>query len=203
MVDCRREISYNDAIGYDRGSDFMSIRLATVQDIPRILEIYGPYVENTVCSFEYVVPNVEAFTKRFLKITAQFPWLVWEENGTVLGYAYGSRPFERAAYQWSAEASIYICPEAQGKGIGKKLYAALEKLLQIQGYRKVFAIITTANEASVAFHRAVGYRYIATMPDCGYKFGKWYGTVWMDKELNTWTVPPGEPIPIHQIPELL
>ena len=170
-----------------------------MQDVPRILEIYAPYVENTAISFEYIVPSLADFTQRFLDITVQFPWLVWEENGRVLGYAYGSQPFERAAYQWNAEASIYLCPEAQGKGIGKKLYAALEAILQKQGYKKVYAIITTANEASVAFHRAVGYRHTATFPDCGYKFGKWYGTIWMEKILNTWDTPPREPISIQQL----
>lgn len=179
----------------------MSVRLATVQDVPRILEIYGPYVQTTAISFEYEVPNIEEFTRRFLKVTAQFPWLVWEEEGSILGYAYGSLPFERAAYQWSAEASIYLCPEACGKGIGRKLYAALEEYLQKQGYRKVYAIITTTNEDSVAFHRAVGYRHVATMPDCGYKFGKWHGTVWMEKDLNTWDAPPCAPIPVHQVTE--
>ena len=177
----------------------MSVRLANIQDVPRILEIYAPYVENTAISFEYAVPTLEEFTDRFLKITAQFPWLVWEENGVVLGYAYGSLPFERAAYQWNASASIYLCPEAWGKGIGKELYAALEQLLQRQGYRKVYAVITTANEASVAFHRAVGYRHTASMPNCGYKFGKWYGTVWMEKDLDTWDIPPREPVSIQQI----
>ena len=177
----------------------MSIRQATVQDVPRILEIYAPYVENTAISFEYDVPGPEEFTRRFLDITAEFPWLVWEEQGVILGYAYGSRPFERAAYQWCAEASIYLCPEACGKGIGRKLYADLEKLLQKQGYRKVYAIITTANDASVAFHKAVGYRHTALMPDCGYKFGKWYGTVWMEKDLNTWDNPFQEPISIHHL----
>jgi len=177
----------------------MSVRLATVQDVPRILEIYSPYVENTAISFEYSPPGLAEFTQRFLGITAHFPWLVWEENGLILGYAYGSRPFERAAYQWSAEASIYLCHEACGRGIGKKLYKALERLLQMQGYRKVYAIITTANEASIAFHRAVGYHHTATMPNCGYKFGTWYGTVWMEKELNIWEAPPGEPVSIQQI----
>ena len=171
----------------------MSIRQATVQDVPRILEIYGPYVENTAISFEYTVPTLEAFTQRFLGITARFPWLVWEENGEILGYAYGSLPFERAAYQWCAEASVYLCPQACGKGIGKQLYAALERLLQAQGYRKVYAIITTANENSIAFHRAVGYRHTATMPACGFKFGQWHGTVWMEKDLNTWDAPPCPP----------
>ena len=177
----------------------MSIRLATIHDIPRILEIYGPYVENTAISSEYTVPTLEEFTQRFLKITTQFPWLVWEENGVVLGYAYGSRPFERAAYQWSASASIYLCPEACGKGMGKKLYAALEDLLRRQGYRKVYAIVTTVNEASAAFHRSVGFRQTGIMPDCGYKFGKWYGTIWMEKDLNCWDTPPHEPISIQSI----
>lgn len=177
----------------------MSVRPAELQDLPRILEIYGPYVENTAISFEYTVPTLEEFTQRFLQITDWFPWLVWEENGIVLGYAYGSLPFERAAYQWSAEVSIYLCPEAWGKGVGKKLYAALEELLQKQGYRKVYAIITTANAPSVAFHQAVGYHHTATMPDCGYKFGAWHGTIWMEKELNTWDTPPRQPISVHQV----
>lgn len=177
----------------------MSIRQATVQDVPHILEIYAPYVENTAISFEYIVPSLADFTQRFLGITSHFPWLVWEENGKILGYAYGSQPFERAAYQWNAEASIYLCPEAQGKGIGKKLYAALEVILQKQGYKKVYAIITTANKASVSFHQAVGYRHIAAFPDCGYKFGKWHGTIWMEKSLNTWDTPPREPISIQQL----
>ena len=177
----------------------MSIRQATTADVPQILAIYAPYVENTAISFEYTVPTLVEFTQRFENITAQFPWLVWEENGNILGYAYGSLPFERAAYQWCAEASIYLRPEAQGRGIGRKLYAALEEILKNQGYRKVYAIITTANEPSIAFHQAVGYRHTATMPDCGYKFGKWYGTVWMEKDLNTWDSPPHEPITIHQL----
>ena len=177
----------------------MSVRFATVQDLPRILEIYGPYVENTACSFEYTVPTLEEFTQRFLHITAQFPWLVWEEDGVILGYAYGSRPFARTAYQWNAEASVYLCPQAYRRGIGKKLYAALEQLLQKQGYRKLYAVITTANEDSIAFHRAVGYRYITTMPDCGFKLGKWYGTVWMEKDLNTWDIPPGAPVSVHAL----
>ena len=177
----------------------MAIRMATLQDVPRILEIYGPYVEKTTVSFEYTVPALDEFTQRFLKTTAFFPWLVWEEDGEVLGYAYGSRPFERAAYQWSASASIYLRPESCGKGIGKKLYAALEELLKKQGYRKVYAVITSENEASVAFHRAAGYRQIAAMPDIGYKFGKWYGTVWMEKDLNTWDTPPREPVSVHEV----
>ena len=161
------------------------IRFATEADIPAILDIYGPYVLNTCYSFEYEVPTLEAFTLRFREITKQFPWLVWEENGKVLGYAYGSYPFSRAAYQWSAESSIYLAPEAQGKGIGRQLYAALEEVMKAQGYRKTYAIITTANEASLAFHKAVGFQFVATMPQCGYKFGQLHGITWLEKTLNS------------------
>ena len=103
----------------------MSIRIATKTDLPRILQIYGPYVENTTYSFEYTVPSLEAFSRRFDEITAQFPWLVWEEDGVVAGYAYGSAPFHRAAYSWCAEVSIYLAPEFQGTGIGRKSFVIL------------------------------------------------------------------------------
>ena len=109
------------------------IRFARPSDIPAILDIYGPYVLNTAISFEYTVPGLEEFTQRFREITRQFPWLVWEEDGEILGYAYGSLPFGRAAYRWCAASSIYLAPNAQGRGIGRKLYTALETLLRKQG----------------------------------------------------------------------
>ena len=177
----------------------MPIRSATLADIPRILEIYAPYVERTAVSFEYVVPTLAEFTERFLSITAQFPWLVWEQDGTVLGYAYASRPFERAAYQWSASTSVYLCPEACGNGIGRQLYTVLEDMLQRQGYRKVYAIVTTGNDGSVAFHRAIGYRHVATLPDCAYKDGAWYGIVWMEKDLNERDIPPTPPLSVREV----
>ncbi len=180
----------------------MFVRMATQGDIPEILAIYRPYVLETAVSFEYTVPTLEEFTARFLKITACFPWLVWEENGKILGYAYGSLPFERAAYQWCAQASIYLHPQAQGRGIGKKLYGVLWALLALQGYRKVYAIVTTDNDRSVAFHKAMGYRQVAFMPDCGYKFGNWYGTVWLEKPLLSSEKPEKPPLAMGSIVDI-
>ena len=177
------------------------IRLATVADVPQILKIYGPYVENTAISFEYEVPSLDSFTRRFLSYTEQFPWLVWEEEGAVLGYAYGSAPFERAAYSWCAEASIYLAPQAQGRGIGKALYAALEQILTLQGYEKVYSLITTANEPSIRFHEAAGYQYMCEMPRCGFKMGAWHGVVWMEKILNFTEKPGIFPISAHSVVE--
>ena len=116
------------------------IRMATKADIPAILGIYGPYILNTTYTFEYTVPTEAEFTARFDAITAQFPWLVWEEKGRVLGYAYGSAPFERAAYGWCSEISVYLSPEAQGKGFGKRLCAAVEEILWRQGYQVIFSL---------------------------------------------------------------
>lgn len=160
------------------------IRLAKESDIPAILEIYGPYVLETAYSFEYSVPTREEFTARFRHHTHYCPWLVWEEDGKVLGYAYGAPAFERAAYRWCGEVSVYLAPQARGRGIGKGLYAALEKLMRHQGYRMLYAIVTSENTGSIAFHEALGYRVRAVFPDCGYKFGRWVGTVWLEKRLE-------------------
>lgn len=175
------------------------IRLAKEADIPAILEIYSPYVLNTAVSFEYSIPTLEEFTDRFRSITAQFPWLVWEEKGTVLGYAYGSLPFGRAAYHWVAASSIYLAPQAQGQGIGRKLYSVLEALLTAQGYRKTYAIITSDNPGSLCFHEKLGFRFLARFSDCGIKFSKLYSVVWMEKDLNAGEIPHIFPKSIHQI----
>ena len=160
------------------------LRIAAETEVQAMLDIYAPYIMTTTYSFEYEVPTEAEFLERFRKITEQFPWLVWEENGEVLGYAYGSAPFERAAYSWCAEASIYLKPEARGRGIGRQFYGELEEILAAQGYRVVYAIITAENEASVAFHRKMGYQNEKIFPDCGFKFGRWLGVVWMEKRLN-------------------
>ena len=175
------------------------IRMGTEADIPKILDIYGPYILNTAISFEYTVPTLEEFTQRFRDITVQFPWLVWEEEGNILGYAYGSLPFGRAAYRWVAAASIYLAPEAQGRGIGTKLYAALEKVLKEQGYRKLYAIITSDNPGSVAFHERLGFRPLGMFPDCGVKFSKLYSVIWMEKDLIFDNIPKDFPKSVDEL----
>lgn len=177
----------------------MSIRVATSRDVPAILEIYGPYVSQTAISFEYDVPTEAVFLERFQKITRQFPWLVWEENGKILGYAYADAPFERAAFRWCAEPSIYLAPEARRRGIGKALYEALEKALFKQGYCLLYALITTVNNDSVAFHEAMGYRQLAQFPACGFKHQAWHGIIWMEKRLQDLKDPGQKPAPFETL----
>ena len=160
------------------------IRFAAEADLSAMLDIYRPYVENTTYSFECEVPSMADFTRRFRDHVAQFPWLVWEEEGTVLGYAYAGAPWERAAYRWCAEVSIYLHPAVHGRGIGRQLYARLEQILTKQGYRVCYALITTENQGSVAFHQHLGYVYHSTFENCGFKHGRWLGVIWLEKRLN-------------------
>ena len=165
------------------------IRIALEGDVPEILSIYAPYVLNTTCTFEYDVPAEEAFLERFRTITARFPWIVWEEDGRILGYAYGSAPFERKAYSWSCESSVYLRPEAKGRGIGSALYTALEQILAYQGYIVNYAIVTSENLPSMAFHKKLGYRDAGRFTGCAFKFGKRLGITWMEKEIKKTEIP--------------
>lgn len=167
----------------------MAIRAAKISDIPAMLSIYEPFVRNTAVSFEYTLPTQEEFLRRFQEHVALCPWVVWEEDGKVLGYAYAGKAFERAAYSWNAEISCYLAECARGQGIGRKLYAHIEEILRRQGYRKVFAVVTSANEVSVKFHEAIGYRRSVVYNDVGYKLGNWYDVIWLEKQLQ----PLGDP----------
>ena len=175
------------------------IRAATIADVPEILDIYAPYILNTAITFEYEVPSLAAFTERFLSISRDHPWLVWEEDHKILGYAYAEKPFVRAAYQWAADLAIYLRPEAQGKGIGRWLYEAVEDIIRRQGYHLCYGVVTSANEKSCAFHEAMGYTRRAEFPGCGFKFRNWYGTIWYEKRLRE-GVPDEPPIPWTALP---
>jgi len=177
----------------------MSVRFAVEADIPAMLEIYAPYVKNTAVSFEYEVPSPEEFTRRFQTVTARFPWLVWEQEGKVLGYCYACYPFERAAFGWCAEPSVYLAPQAHRQGIGRQLYWVLEEMLKLLGYTRLYALVTADNAPSVAFHKALGYREIACLPDCGYKLGQWHGLTWLEKEIKSVKNPMDFPNPVQVI----
>ena len=171
------------------------IRNAAEADVPAILAIYAPYVKTSTATFEYEVPGDAEFLQRFRDITAQFPWLVWEENGQILGYVYASRPYARAAYSWCAEPSVYLLPQAQGRGIGTALYRVMEECLRLQGYQLLYALVTSENLTSLAFHQRLGYITRASFPDCAWKFGRSLGVNWMEKRLTPVDSPSIFPIP--------
>ena len=165
------------------------VRAATPQDAEQLLEIYTPFVISEDCSvsnvsFELTAPDVEEFRQRIKDISTQFPYLVGEVNGQILGYVYCHPYRERLAYQWSVEVTIYLAPAGQGKGLGRLLYETMEKLLCLQGVTMAYSCITVGNDHSIKMHEAVGYRLIGTFTNSGYKNGQWLDTVWLEKQLQ-------------------
>ncbi len=168
------------------------IRFAAESDAAAMADIYRPYVLETVYTFEYEPPDGEAFAGRLRRTQPDFPWLAAERDGRLLGYAYASRAFERAAYGWDADLSVYLRPEAQGRGLGRTFYALLERMLARQGYQVVYGVVTGENTGSCRFHEALGYRLTATLPGCGFKHGRWLSVHWYEKRLCP-PVPPSKP----------
>jgi len=162
----------------------MNIRFADpARDAAALLAIYRPYIEKTAITFETEAPSVQDFEARIRAIAAQFPYLVLERDGEIIGYAYAHRQAERAAFDWNAELSIYMKEGFTGCGAGGPLYALLEELLGMQGYVNFFGVITGDNAVSIALHERMGYRKIAVHEKTGWKFGRWHDTVWMHKRV--------------------
>lgn len=174
-----------------------TLRLAdTKNDVAQILSIYAPYILNTTVTFEYEVPSIMAFERRIEQISNQFPWLVCEQSGQIIGYAYASKQYERAAYAWNAELSVYVAPKAQRMGIGTALYQALIGLLKMQGYCNVSVRIQIPNEKSVALHRAFGFEEAGIMRSIGNKFGRWLDMLSMTKQIGEYVPSPQPPIAV-------
>ena len=120
----------------------MRIREAIISDAEAMLAIYAPYVEQTAITFEYDVPTIDDFRQRLLKVQAKYPWIVAEEQGRIVGYAYASAFKERAAYQWAVVTSIYVDHNMKRCGIGRQLHEALEQRLKAQGILNMNACIS-------------------------------------------------------------
>lgn len=169
----------------------IQIRIAIPYDAREILDIYAPYILETANTFEYEVPTLASFTRRIEQTLVKYPYLVAEQNGQIVGYAYAGPLHARAAYDWAVETSIYVKMDMKGRGIGKKLYAALEETLRKQHIVCVNACIAYPDQKtdayltkdSVAFHEHLGYKMVGEFHQCAYKFDHWYNMVWMEKSL--------------------
>ena len=164
------------------------IRDAKPEDAERLLEIYAYYVENTAISFEYDVPALEEFQMRIRNTMKRYPYIVIERDGKVQGYAYAGPFVGRAAYGWSCEMTIYLDHNMLKCGLGRQIYEALEDRLRKMGILNLYACIgypetedEYLNRNSAEFHEHLGYTKVGQFHKCGYKFGRWYDMIWMDK----------------------
>lgn len=184
----------------------VTLRIARVSDAHELLALYVPYVEETAISFETEVPSLEEFTRRMEKRLPQYPYIVAQRGGELLGYAYLSPFVGRAAYSWAAETTIYLRRDCRKMGIGKMLYTALENLARAQGIINLEACIGWTDEPdehltnnSAEYHAHLGYRMVGRFYKCGYKFGTWYDMVWMEKLISDHPETPQEIIPFSEL----
>lgn len=176
----------------------MRIRFATVSDSKMIRKIYSQYIDTPI-TFEYVLPSEAEFTERVKEIITIYPYLVCEENGHIIGYAYAHRQKERMAYQWNAELSVYLDNAYVARGIGRKLYSILIELLKMQGIKTIYGGVTIPNKKSETLHLALGFNLIGIYHNTGYKCGKWHDVAWFEKEIAPYGQNPQPVIPIHKL----
>ena len=169
----------------------VNIRNARIADARRILAIYDFYVKNTAITFEYDTPSLDEFKERMKKTMLRYPYLVIEEDGVIQGYAYAGACVGRAAYDWSCELTVYLDHTRQKCGMGRKIYEALEDALRKMGVLNLYACIgypETEDEYltrnSAGFHAHLGYKKVGEFHKCGYKFGRWYHMIWMEKTIG-------------------
>lgn len=173
------------------------IRRAEKRDAKAVHDIYGYYVENTALTFSTKNPSVREYKRKIRKTERLYPFLVAEaaRNGQILGFVYGGvfRPHE--AYRWIVESTIYLSPSSSKRcGIGRALYETFFKALAFQGFRSVFAVVTSENSGSIAFHKALDFTEVSNFSDIGCKHGKWYGVTYLRHDLGPALDNPLEPI---------
>ena len=149
------------------------LRNCMPSDAAQLCEIYNHYVRETVVTFEESPVDVAEMAHRVAEVTKQLPWLVWDIDGAICGYAYAAPWKARAAYRYSVESSIYLAPHATGRGYGSKLYTALIAELRQRGLHSVVGGAALPNPASVSLHEKLGFRKIAEFSQVGFKFGRW------------------------------
>jgi L-amino acid N-acyltransferase YncA len=179
----------------------LAIRCASANDAAQVQEIYAPFCRDTPISFETEPPVVEVIRRRIVETLKALPWLVCDQDGLILGYAYASTHRERAAYRWSVDVSVYIREGHRRRGIGRALYTSLFALLRLQGFQNAIAGATLPNPSSVALHEAMGFQPVGVYRNIGYKCGSWHDVKWWQLMLRDrdGASAPAEPLGLQEV----
>ena len=154
----------------------VTIRAARPEDAADIRAIYAPFVQETSVSFETVPPSLETMAERIAGNLASHGYFVAQSDAGILGFAYASPYRPRPAYDRTAEVSVYLAPQAQGRGLAQALYRALFAHLAARGFHTAVAIVTLPNPQSAQLHERCGFAHVGSLQDVGRKFGQWHGT---------------------------
>ena len=185
-----------------------TLRMARPEDAAALLAVYAPYVEETAVSFEYDVPSVAEFAARIARTLEKYPYLSAWVDGEAAGYAYASPFHSRRAYGWGVETSIYVRRDLRRLGLGRALHGALEEILRLQNILNMNACIAVpCGESdpflswdSPRFHERLGYRTVGRFSQCGYKFGRWYDMIWMERLIGDHGDRPPEVLRVGALP---
>lgn len=163
----------------------MIIRPATPADADAIAAIYAEAVATGTATFDTVAPDAIAQAAKIAEVTAAgWPWLVAEAEGAILGYAYATQIRPRAAYAHTAEDSLYVRGDCQGRGVGRRLLATLLDVSAAAGFRQMIAVIGDAWPPSATLHRALGFREVGRLEQVGFKFGRWLDVLYMQRGIG-------------------
>lgn len=174
----------------------MKIRPAAVSDAAAIAGIYAHYVRDTVITFDTDPLSAAEVAQRIEAGAGVFPWLVAEEEGAILGYAYAAPFRTRRAYRFAVETTVYVRPGSEGRGVGSALYRPLLETLENQGFTQAIAAITLPNDASVGIHERLGFVHAGTYAQVGWKLGQWLDVGLWQRPLAPSATPPQEPRPL-------
>ncbi|NUB90372.1 N-acetyltransferase family protein [Haloterrigena sp. SYSU A121-1] len=175
------------------------IRVATPDDAAAARDIYAPFCESTAVTFEEAPPTEAEVADRIASTLETYPWLVYEREDAVVGYAYASRLRERRAYQWTVELSVYVADDARQSGVGRALYESLFAVLERQGVRDGYAVTTVPNPETERFHERLGFERCVDFPAIGYAEGEWRDVAWWRRSIGEKTA---DPEPITPLPAL-
>jgi phosphinothricin acetyltransferase len=176
-----------------RDSKQLNVRAASRRDAAACAAIYAPYVTGTAITFETDPPSPAEMAERIDAISQTHAWLVLEDGGRIVGYAYGALFNRSPAYRWVCEVSVYLEPSRPRMGGGRALYEALLPALVDRGYRVAVAGMTLPNDASVGLHRAMGFKPVGTYRRIGFKHGSWHDVAWVQRFIGSGEDPPPEP----------
>jgi phosphinothricin acetyltransferase len=176
------------------------LRLATPDDAAAIAAIYAPVLRDTAITFEVEPVGTEEMGRRVATTLRRHPWLVAEIDGEVAGYAYAAQHRTRSAYDWSADVSVYLAPQARRRGLGRALYIALLDLLTAQGFANAMAGIALPNDASVRLHESLGFTAVGVYRSVGWKLSSWHDVGWWQLRLTSSDAPPQPLLRLSELP---
>ncbi|GAA2261156.1 GNAT family N-acetyltransferase [Glycomyces scopariae] len=179
-------------------TDVVAVRFAESSDAVSIAAIVNHYIAESTANFRTEPQSAADWEQELASYGSRYPWLAAEYGGELVGLAYAKPWNPRQAYDWTAEATVYVAEGQRGRRVGSTLYRELFARLESQGFRSVMALVTSPNPGSEALHAAFGFRLVGRIDAAGYKFGGWHDVGIWQKPLAVPADPPAAPVPVRR-----